>query len=323
MSWPVILIVLVAALAVAAAWVALVPAGLGRLGSEPHPARDYAEAVQRIEALRAAEGAAFHPQGRTIFLTHGQKTARVVIFAHGYTSAPEQFRPLGQGLFDLGYNVLIAPLPHHGLADRMTDEQARLTAEELARYGDEVVDIGRGLGEHITLAGLSGGGVTTAWAAQTRADLDQAVIISAALGFQAIRRPLTVAMMNATLALPNRFGWWDPAEQEKSGPDYTYPRYSRRALGQILRLGYGALGRARAGAPAAKSIVVVTNAHDPSVDNFAAARLAEVWRTGGAKNLRAYEFPMEFKLPHDLIDPNATDAQPEVVFPKLVELIEG
>jgi carboxylesterase len=54
-------------------------------------------------------------------------------------------------------------------------------------YTDEVVDIGRGLGEHLTLAGLSGGGVVTAWAAQTRADLDQAVVMSAALGFQGIR----------------------------------------------------------------------------------------------------------------------------------------
>src|SRR6185436_3962644 len=176
------------------------------------------------------------------------------------------FRQLGERFFDLGYNVLIAPLPHHGLADRMSDAHGRLAAEELARYTDEVVDIGRGLGEHLTLAGLSGGGVVTAWAAQTRADLDQAVVMSAALGFQGIRRPLTVAMMNAALALPNSFVWWDPEQKEKSGRDYTYPRYARRALGQIIRLGYAALDRARKGPPAAKSIVVVTNAHDPSVD---------------------------------------------------------
>src|SRR6185503_3254318 len=201
---------------------------------------------------------------------------------------------------------------HHGLADRMSDAHGRLEAEELARYTDEVVDIGRGLGEHLTLAGLSGGGVVTAWAAQTRADLDQAVVMSAALGFQAIQRPLTVAMMNATLALPNRFEWWDAEQKDKGGLDYTYPRYSRRALGQILRLGYAALGRAQKGPPAAKAIVVVTNAHDPSVDNWAALRLAEAWRRGGARNLRTYEFPVEQKLPHDMIDPQATDANVEV-----------
>ena len=67
--------------------------------------------------------------------------------------------------------------------------------------------------------------------------------------------------------------------------------------------------------------MVVTNAHDPSVDNWAAMRLAEAWRRGGARNLRTYEFPVEQKLPHDMIDPQATDANVEVVFPKLIELI--
>jgi esterase/lipase len=323
MTWQWVLIAVVAALAGVAAYVALVPAGVGRLLSHPNPAASYAGALNRVEALRAGEGAEFHPKCRVILMSHGQKTARAVVFAHGYTSCPQQFRPLGEILFNMGYNVLIAPLPRHGLTNRMTDTHSRLSAEELAAYTDEVVDIGRGLGEHVTLAGLSCGGVVTAWAAQTRADLDQAVVMSAALGFQGIRRPLTVASMNAALALPDKFVWWDLVEKDKGGVDYTYPRYSRRALGQILRLGFAALARARQGAPGAKSIVMVTNAHDESVDNWAAERLAEAWRRGGARHLRAYEFPEELKLGHDMIDPEAKEAQPELVFPKLVELING
>jgi esterase/lipase len=323
MAWQWVLTAVVAGLAGLAAYVALVPSGLGRIASHPRPAASYAEAVSRVEALRAREGAELHPKCRVILMSHGQKTARAVVFAHGYTSCPHQFRPLGERLFNMGYNVLIVPLPRHGLTDRMTEAHGRLSAEELAAYTDEVVDIGRGLGEHVTLAGLSCGGVVTAWAAQTRADLDQAVVMSAALGFQGIRRPLTVASMNAALALPDKFVWWDPVEKDKGGVDYTYPRYSRRALGQILRLGYAALGRARKWPPGAKSIVVVTNAHDASVDNWAAARLAEAWRRGGARQLRAYEFPEELKLGHDMIDPEAKEAQPEVVFPKLIELING
>ena len=319
MPW-IIVGVLLAVLVLAVLYLALVPIGTGGLRSQPRPAATFGEAAGRVEALRAAEGEAFHPKCRVIFFSHGQKTPRAIVFAHGYTSCPEQFRPLGERFFNQGYNVLIAPLPHHGLADRLTADHGRLTAEELARYTDEVVDIGRGLGQHLTLAGLSGGGVVTAWAAQTRADLDQAVVISAALGFQAIQRPLTVAMMNVAVALPDAFSWWDPAEKDKSGLEYTYPRFSRRALGQILRLGYAALARARKSPPGAKSIVVVTNAHDPSVDNWAAQRLADAWRKSGALNVRAYEFPLEHNLPHDLIDPGAADAQPEVVFPKLVEL---
>ena len=321
MSWQFLLIVLIAIILAAAAYVLLVPIGVGRLASHPRPSSSYAESAQRIEEMRAAQGEAYNPICRVICLTHGEKTPRAIVFAHGYTSCPDQFRPLGERFFALGYNVLIAPLPYHGLADRLSPEQGRLRAEDLAAYADAVVDIGRGLGEHLTLAGLSGGGVTTAWAAQVRADLDQAVIISAALGFQAVRRPLTIAMMNVVLALPDRHVWWDPADTDPAAPGYSYLHYSRHALAQIMRLGYATLARARAGAPAAKSIVVVTNAHDDSVDNFAAARLAAAWRAGGARNLRTYEFPDELKLPHDLISPLNAGNQPEVVFPKLIELI--
>lgn len=117
-------------------------------------------------------------------MTHGQPVERVIVLVHGYTNCPQQFHELGQRFYYLGYNVLIAPLPYHGLADRLTDEQAELKAEELVAYADEVVDIAHGLGKRVIMAGISGGGVTTAWAAQNRSDLDLAVIISPAFGYQ-------------------------------------------------------------------------------------------------------------------------------------------
>src|SRR5207245_6985782 len=68
---------------------------------------------------------------------------------------------LGEMFHALGHNVLIARFPHHGLKDRLTTDQVHLTAEELVGLVDEVMDIARGLGDHITLVGLSGGGVMT------------------------------------------------------------------------------------------------------------------------------------------------------------------
>src|SRR6185503_9544167 len=118
--------------------------------------------------------------------THGQKVERAILLLHGYTNCPQQFLELGQRFYDLGYNVLIAPLPHHGLANRLTDEQSQLTAKELASYADEMVDIAHGLGNEVVMMGISGGGVATAWAAQNRSDLDLAVIISPAFGFKEI-----------------------------------------------------------------------------------------------------------------------------------------
>src|SRR5690348_15642732 len=126
------------------------PWNLASLSSHPDPVQNYTEAVQRIEAKQAQESN-LNPVCRTQFMTHGQKAQRVIVFAHGYTNCPQQFVGLGKRFYDLGYNVLIMPVPHHGLKDRMTDEQALLTAEEIAAYTDQVVDIAQGLGEHVTI----------------------------------------------------------------------------------------------------------------------------------------------------------------------------
>jgi alpha-beta hydrolase superfamily lysophospholipase len=324
MSWPLLIIALIVFLALAAlALFALRPSGLAQIHSHPHPSAGYDESVQRVAVLQAEERDGYHPECVTQLLTHGAKTERAVVLVHGYTSCPQQFLPLGRQFFERGDNVLVARLPHHGRADRLTEEQGGLRATELAAFADEVVDIAAGLGAHVTMIGLSGGGVTTAWAAQNRDGIDQAMIIAPAFGFKQVPAAVTVPLMNAVLLLPDAFTWWEPELKEKSGQPYTYPRYSRRALAEILRLGFATRAHAGRHPPAARSIVVVTNANDDSVDNAAAVRMASTWRAAGAANLRHFEFPVELKLNHDLIDPNAADARPELVYPKLLELLEG
>lgn len=323
MTWSQIVLTVFVLLLAAVAVLALLPLGLSQIASHPRPAASYDEAVQRVAALQAQEGDGIRPDCRTLLLTHGAKTARVVVLVHGYTAGVPQFVPLGQRFFEKGDNVLVVRLPHHGRIDRLTDEQGQLLATELATLADEAVDIAVGLGERVTMMGLSGGGVTTAWAAQTRADLDRAVLVAPALGFRLLPAAVTVLAMNVILLLPDSYTWWEPALMEKSGQPYTYPRYSHHALAQILRLGFATRALAGRRAPAARSVVVVTNANDESVDNAAAARLAQAWRAAGAANLIQYEFPAALKLHHDLIDPQAPEAQPGVVFPKLVELADA
>jgi alpha-beta hydrolase superfamily lysophospholipase len=322
MTWPIALFFFVVVIA-ALAFFALRPAGLAGLAAHPRPAASYDEAAQRVSALQAQEGEGCLAAGRTRLLTHGARTARAVVLVHGYTACVEQFVPLGQQFFDRGCNVLIARLPHHGRADRLTDEHGQLTAEELAAYADEVVDIAAGLGERVCMAGLSCGGVTTAWAAQNRADVDRALVISPAVGFRQVPRAVTVPLMNVVRLLPDAFAWWEPELKEKSGLPGSYPRYSRRALAETLRLGFATLRCAGQRPAAAASIVMVTNAHDDRVDNAAAARLVAAWRAGGTRNVSQYEFPAGLQVGHDLIDPQQPDARPEVVFPKLVELMLG
>ena len=200
------------------------PLSVDGLISRPDPAADYADAVERIEASRAQRASpALNPLCQLQFMSHGRKTERAIVFVHGYTNCPQQFHELGQQFYELGYNVLIVPAPHHGLADRMTTEHARLTAEELAAYTDSVADMAQGLGEHVSLAGISMGGIAAAWAAQQRGDVDLAVLISPAFGFKMVPAKATAPAVNAFLALPNLYQWTDSTLKAENGPTTPTP----------------------------------------------------------------------------------------------------
>lgn len=291
--------------------------------ANPRPAKSYAEALERAAALQAKDTDEVHPLGRTALMVHGGRSQRAIVFFHGYTNSPAQFRKLGEAFYEQGYNVLIPRLPHHGLSDRLTTDHALLTAAELTALADEAVDIALGLGEQVTVAGLSMGGVMAAWVAQERPEPARVALIAPGLGVRPLPRWLTRAATHMMLRMPNIFIWWDPLLKDKApGPPSTYPRYSTHAVGQMLSLSTSVAVRAKKVAPAARSIVVVTNASDMSVDNGAAHEQVALWRARGA-NVETYEFPAELGLPHDLIDPAQANGRIDVVYPVLVELLKG
>lgn len=308
-----------AGLLILAAWF-LFPQDIQALTSHPNPAGSYAEASQRIKALQDSEAATVMPVCQTQFMTHGQKADRVIVLVHGYTTCPEAFRVLGEKFYSQGYNVLISPMPHAGLSNRLNEDQSQLTALEVVQYADKVVDIAQGLGEHVTMLGMSGGGVTTAWAVQNRADLDLAVIISPAFGYQAIPTPLTAAVMNYYTLAPNNNTWWDDKLKDQLGPLHTYPRYSSRALVQWMRVGFAVQASAQQTPPAAKSILLITNGADTTVNNALTNEVVGYWRAHGA-NLRSYEFDASLHLEHDLIEPDKEPQNTAIVHPKIIELV--
>ena len=297
-----------------------IPWNMGALPSDHHPVQSYEEAVQSLDRMRAERRAEMNPDCRLQLLTHGRKAHNVIILVHGYTNCPAQFGELGQKFYDLGYNVLISPLPHHGLADRLNDEQGKLTIEELTKYADNMVDLAHGLGEHITMMGISGGGVITAWAAQNRSDLDTAIIISPAFGYQQIPTRFTIPVMNFVQIMPDSFEWWDSDLKGNAGPAHAYPRYSKHALAEILRLGFAVQNEALWNSPAARQVIVITNANDPSVNNEMTANVIKRWQKHSA-NIETYEFPSSLGLAHDLIDPEQPGQRVDIVYPQLIELI--
>jgi carboxylesterase len=289
--------------------------------SHSNPVQSYGQAEIQIQSMQNQEASDHNPVCQTQFMSHGEKTQRAIVFIHGYTNCPHQFVELGKLFYEEGYNVLIAPLPRHGLADRMTEELAQLKAEELISYADEVVDIAQGLGDHVTVAGISGGGVITGWIAQNRSDVDLAVLISPAFGYAQVPLGLTLPASRVYLLLPNSYEWWDEELRENNPPSHAYPRYSTRALAQLLRLSLVIQAQVRQGDPMASEILVVTNANDQSVSMPQIHRTVGLWREYRDSDLQTYEFPAELGLDHDLIDPAHPKERIDIVYPRLIDLI--
>jgi pimeloyl-ACP methyl ester carboxylesterase len=298
----------------------LAPRGLG---SHPHPAASYADAMAIVDSLRAADSQAIAAECRTEIFTHGAPTKHVVILLHGLTNCPAQFDSLARLAFARGANVLVPRLPHHGLADRMTGELARLDARELVAITERAIDAAHGLGDTVTVAGLSIGGVMAAWAGQERADVDRAVVIAPMLGWARAPGPWrTAAITRLGLLLPNQFAWWDGVKQQAlGGPTHVYPRFASRSVAATMWLGGAVLDRAAHATPAARSLVLVTVGGDAAADNGTAAALVRHWQAHGAREVLGYEFPAGLHLSHDVVDPEQVGGNPSLTYPVLLRYI--
>ena len=287
------------------------------------PVHDYAEAVQRITAIRSAEPPDLNPVGRSQFLAQGQRTDRAVVLFHGYTNCPQQFKLLGDQLHERGYNVWIPRMAGHGHADRLTAAHGNITAEQMIAAASTAIDIAQGLGAEVRVMGLSMGGLMTTWVAQNRSDVVRAVSISQASGFKALPKKWTPLLRRIVLILPNQMQWWDATVQDKgAGPQHAYPRYGTHGLAQLLKLGAALRSQASRSAPAARAVVIVKNDNDESVDMTTLDDQVNLWRSSGAQNVETYTFGAEQRLVHDMIDPNQPTQRVDYVYPILIDLLE-
>lgn len=289
------------------------------LKSVPDPATDYDDALRRLAELEALDDDTINPVCRSRGLLHGHKTEQAVILLHGLTNCPQQWELFAERLHERGVNVLLPRMPRHGLTDRMTTALGKLSAEELRELGDRAVDIAAGLGERVTIVGLSAGGIVAAWAAQYRTELDRAVLIAPSFGFAAYGRYAQLVFMNVVLALP------DVATQHYSKVDrampYAYVGWSSRALAEVLRLGLATARASVVTRPATQHLVLVTNANDKAVNNGLARQIMSIWQSRGLRRVEYYEFDRALDLEHDLIDPNNPRARVDLVYPVILDLV--
>lgn len=278
--------------------------------------------MQIAKGLKDLDGPNVNPLCHTRLYTHGERTDRSLVLLHGFTNCPQQFDTLGRRFFDQGWNVVIPRYPRHGYTDRLNTSIAELRADHLVAVANRAADVGAGLGERLTVAGLSLGAILAGLLAQDREGIERAVLIAPMLGLRPLPGPVLTAMSVAAGRLPNFYMWWNNDLKDRLGPPYGYPRFATRAYAALFECGRRLVRSARRSAPTARSIAVVTNAAEPRLDNRFTYRLVESWRAHGA-GVETFEFPLGDGLTHDLIDPGNAAQRIDYVYPIVTKLIAG
>ncbi len=299
----------------AALVLALVPVGTGGLGAEPEPTSTYEEAIDRYEAISAAEGDV-RSECRSRLYTDGTRTDRVVVLFHGLTNCPRQMVELAEQLHENGATVLVLRAPDHGLRGDV-GEIGGVDAEDFRDYADEAVDTASGLGDEVTVLGLSLGGMLSAWAAEERPEVDRAVVIAPALAVGGVPGFVANGFTNLFSRLPNL--------KLPSGGDslpHAYPpAVATHPTAEMFRLGRHVTEVADADAPSA-SVAVVLNDNDRTVSNDEARELVEAWEKAGT-DVTVVRLPKGLGLPHDVVDVAQPKQRVDDVYPVLVALAEG
>ena len=229
-----ILLAVLAALSLGAWFVFRVPS----FSSVPHPARDYAEAMEKFAAIENRESSLpLRPEGRSQLFTHGKKTARAFVLLHGLTNCPEQFVPLANILFQSGANVVIPRAHYAGYADAMNEVQGLQSGQDLLDQAAEGLDIAAGLGGRVTVVGLSGSAVAASWMAENRDGIDSALLLAPFFGLDGHPVWQIDAVAPVLTRISNSYKWWNENLKENNpGPAYAYPRYGTFCMADTIQL---------------------------------------------------------------------------------------
>lgn len=303
------------ALAGAGFWLFRVP----DFSSAPDPAGNYGDALKKFGAVEVAEAALpLSPEGRSRMFTHGHKTDRVFVLLHGLTNCPEQFVPLAKILFASGANVVIPRARYAGYADRMNEVQGLQSGQDLLDQAATGLDIAAGLGDRISVVGLSGSAVAAAWMAENRDGIESALIMSPFFSLYGYPVPVVDALSAVLSRTPNFYKWWNDDLQEKNpGPPYAYPRYGTRCMADTVQLARNV--RAHIGPLKAGRLDILTTATDVGANNALTGELAAKWTGKNPGRVTLFQFPESDGVPHDMVDVNQPDAKIPITYPVILD----
>ena len=291
--------------------------------SVPHPARDYWEAMEKFAELEKKESPLpLAPEGKSRLFTHGKKTDRVFVLLHGLTNCPEQFVPLAQILFQSGANVVIPRARYAGYANTMNDVQGLQSGQDLLDLAADGLDIAAGLGDRVTLVGLSGSAVAAAWMADQRSGIDSVLLLAPFFGLSGHPVWMIDALAAVLSKAPNFYKWWNADLKEKiPRPSYTYPRYGTFCMADTIQLSRNVRDRANKHPLKAGRLDILTTGTDKGANNILTGQLANNWVTRNPGRVTIFEFQENVGVPHDMIDPNQPDANIRISYPKILELL--
>ena len=292
------------------------------------PAGTFQEAMDLADELQAADGPEVNPRCRSEVIDQGQRTEKAVVLLHGYTNCPAQFSALARAYADAGYNVVVPRLPGHGEADRLTTALSDIDPAAVTETGDLAVDIAAGLGEELTVVGLSGGGTLAGWLASERDEVTDAVLIAPLVVPKVVPEFAVAPVARASRFIPDAFLWWDSDLRDAlDDPPYAYPRFSLRSLGAFLAIGRDTQTTEPARETPLERLVVVANENDAAVSN---AGVYDVERqleqllpldVEGVDRID-YVFDADAGYKHDVIDPEGENADNlDQIYPVLGPLL--
>ncbi len=288
------------------------------------PISDYQTSLEKIAQDSKTDSDLVGENCKSILLTHGTKTEKVIVFFHGYTSCPGQFKALGERLFNEGYNVYIPRAPYHGYKDKATTAINKLTSQQYTEYAEKAVQMAHGLGNQITVSGLSGGGNLATWIAINDNSIEKAVIISPGYGFLAIPKNLTTPAAKLFMLLPSTYVLYDSNSKQGDPNGDVYAGYTTTSLANVLNVGRQTYEKMLKLQISTKKIAFVINDNDNQISLEAFNDVKNTLEENSGKNgftFESYVFPKSMNLQHDYIDANFNQATIETTYKEIVRLI--
>jgi len=206
--------------------------------STPHPATSYKEALEKFALIESQESLLPLSQaGHSRIFVHDNKREHVFVLLHGLTSCPEEFLPLGKLLFKTGGNVVILRAKDAGFADVMNQQQGEQSGQDLIDQAARSLDIASGLGNKVSLVGISAGAVSAAWMAEHRPGIDTVLLISPFFAAYGWSLPLLDIASLVLAHLPNFYFWKNKSlKAHYNKPSYAYPRFGTQSIASTLLL---------------------------------------------------------------------------------------